>query len=291
MTLTHEDMARLKAPFANNEHEMRQGYTNKGKTQMRWFVYVRREAIINRLDELFPGEWECKTSNQQTHQNYATATCVITVRSLSRDGTGTGTGNNNGNNEKGAATDAFKRAASMWGIGLYLQRTPMIWTEYSEQDKWNQARETEAGNKFQQWLETMAGKPPLKPQRQTSPQTSNVPEQPAGPEPEERDVILVTVSTLTKNGTVKPYYGFRTADGTPVTAFSRALFVAGNYMSRGDWIDADKLILDPPIQARIKTNNGFWNVLSVKPYLPDDPSWQKLLKEIGATTNDGDIPL
>lgn len=278
MTLTQEDMAKLKAPFAVAEHEFRQGHTNKAKTKMRWFVYVRREAIINRLDELFPGQWECEIIREQTFQDYATATCRTTICGLKRDGTGNGNGNADGNNEKGAATDAFKRAASMWGIGLYLQNTPMIWTDYNEQDKYNSAHEADAGRQFNRWLSSLDiaehALPPLTRQSQQS--NGNAPEQEAGPEP--KKVIFVTVSErIAQNG--KTYHGLKTETGEVVLAWSREPFAAAGYMERGDWAKADYLPLDPPIPATIQLDKkGGWEIVpdSIPPF---DPSWAEFIAD------------
>ena len=300
MTLTREDIAKLKAPFTVAEHEARQGYKNnppnKSPDKIRWFVYVRREAIINRLDELFPGEWECEMINEQTFQGYATATCRITIRGLKRDGTGNGNGSNDGNNEKGAATDAFKRAASMWGIGLYLQNTPQIWTDYNDQDKYNKAWRQDAENQFNRWLSSLGttltakqGRGAIIVRPNSSPSSDNgnttQPEQEAGTEP--KQVLFKTVSKRRdKNG--RDYYGLKAETGEILLSWTREPFATAGYMDRGDWANATYLELNPPIPATIQLNvHGNWELVpnSIPPF---DPPWAEFIVD-GLPTPENDV--
>lgn len=130
---TKDEIAQLYAPFAPEEHELREGPGNNAKTKISWFTYVRREAIIKRLDELFMGEWSMGYLNQQEPISKIDGTyyCAmhITIRGMRREYDGIGEGNNGQTSLKGASTDAFKRTASMWGLGLYLQNAPQIWTD------------------------------------------------------------------------------------------------------------------------------------------------------------------
>jgi hypothetical protein len=157
----------LYAVFTVDEHEIREGATSKDKTKIQWFVYVRREAIINRLDDLFFGEWESGFVNNQQpyqyHQGHVDCAMHITIRGMRREYNGSQDGGGL-NGAKGAATDAFKRVASQWGIGLYLQNAPMIWTDNykdaSGKPDWNKKRqvEAEAMRRVADWLKTLGAK-------------------------------------------------------------------------------------------------------------------------------------
>lgn len=158
--------------FALDEHEIREGGKSKsGKIQ--WFIYVNREPIQARLDELFFMGWNLEYFDRHIGADYVGVTCAISINGVTRQYSG-GQGLNGKKSVdedtiKGAYTDAFKRAASMWGMGLYLQTAPQIWTEGYEDKNWAQKdqRETEAWAKFVAWYN---GKP--QPERQNAPQTS-----------------------------------------------------------------------------------------------------------------------
>lgn len=155
------DRDELYALFTIDEHEIREGATSKDKKKIQWFTYVRREAIIMRLDKLFFGEWESGFINNaapyQYHSTHVDCAMHITIRNMRREYNGSQDGNGL-NGAKGAATDAFKRVASQWGIGLYLQQSPQIWTEnYKDESgkpdwKKKDKVESEAMSKVVAWL-------------------------------------------------------------------------------------------------------------------------------------------
>jgi hypothetical protein len=142
--------------FELNEHEIREGGKSKsGKIQ--WFIYVSREPIQARLDELFFMVWNLEYFDRHIGGDYVGVTCAISINGVTRQYSG-GQGLNGKKSVdedtiKGAYTDAFKRAASMWGMGLYLQNAPQIWTDGYEDKNWSQKdqRETEAWAKFAAW--------------------------------------------------------------------------------------------------------------------------------------------
>lgn len=154
----------LYALFTIDEHEIREGATSKDKKKIQWFTYVRREAIIMRLDSLFFGEWESGFVDHQNpyqyHANHVDCAMYITIRGMRREYNGSQDGGGL-NGAKGAATDAFKRVASQWGIGLYLQQSPQIWTEnYKDENgkpdwKKKDRVEAEAMAKVAAWLKQL----------------------------------------------------------------------------------------------------------------------------------------
>lgn len=143
-----DNVMALKTFFPLAAHEIRRGGGYGDKTQ--WFVYVQRQRIIDRLDELFPMQWsnciervlvEPQRDKKGLVYNLVTVTCSIIIDGIKREYNGSATDNpvfdgkgnertivtyDGENTEKSAATDAFKRAASQWGIGLYLWDCPVI---------------------------------------------------------------------------------------------------------------------------------------------------------------------
>lgn len=129
---TQDERAALYALFSLEEHEIREGAVNKDTGKILWFTYVRREAIQTRLDSLFFGEWELYFLNPQQpaiyHKEHVDSYMGLSIRGIRREYNGSQDGGGL-NGAKGAATDAFKRVSSMWGLGLYLQDAPTIRTE------------------------------------------------------------------------------------------------------------------------------------------------------------------
>jgi len=122
-----EEIKRLYTPFKPSEHEVREGST---RGRVLWFTYITRQAIIRRLDEVFPGEWTFEILEIRHADGYTNVTARLTIRGMPREYNGGNSGSfRDENEEKAAVTDAFKRVASMWGIGLYLADAPQIWTE------------------------------------------------------------------------------------------------------------------------------------------------------------------
>lgn len=54
---TAEELQALRAPFALNQHTIREGYRPYDNA-LTWFVWVERSFIQDRLDQLFHDEWQ-----------------------------------------------------------------------------------------------------------------------------------------------------------------------------------------------------------------------------------------
>lgn len=183
---TTEDKDYLYQIFADKDHEVREGVTTKSG-KVRWFVYLERDSIVRHLDNRFFGEWSMNYHSHRDLEKYSETYCRIAIRNAYRENNGSNTANkaNDENMGKGAASDAFKRAASSWGIGLYLQDAPQIWTAYDYVDnnrtdyKKRDQREKEALQQVYNWLKSLRSGQPAqhqqrpKPQVVPSPQGSN----------------------------------------------------------------------------------------------------------------------
>ena len=116
----------LAAPFPKDFIEWRVGSTNQDKSKGLALAYIDARAVMDRLDSVCgPANWQCKYS----HANGKTV-CDLGVR-LEGEWIwkADGAGDTDFEAEKGALSDAFKRAAVRFGIGRYLYDLPSKWVE------------------------------------------------------------------------------------------------------------------------------------------------------------------
>lgn len=121
---------RLSRPFPSSAISWRVGSTNKEKTKGMALAYIDARDVMERLDEVVgPGCWQ----NEYTHASKDGYICRIGIKI---DGEwiwkANGAGETQVEAEKGAASDAFKRAAVLWGIGQYLYSLDSPWVELDE---------------------------------------------------------------------------------------------------------------------------------------------------------------
>jgi hypothetical protein len=185
--ITKEQIEQLRAPFALADHSIREGNTIANGQSSMWFVYLDRMAVIDRLDELFPGEWEYEMKSIEKREGHYSCVGRLIIRGMVREFNGTQKISDRSpeNDEKGVGTDTFRRAASMWGIGRYLYDGPMIITDNPKKDfGLRKAMETQAKNKFADWYRRKFGSEQVSHQK---PDKSNN-EQPAPPPEPEHNV-------------------------------------------------------------------------------------------------------
>lgn len=115
---------RLKAPFAPDRISWRVGPTNKDKSKGMALAYIDARDVMERLDEVCgPAGWQCR----YPHANGKTV-CEIGIRSGDEwIWKADGAGDTDMEAQKGALSDAFKRAAVRWGIGRYLYDVQSPW--------------------------------------------------------------------------------------------------------------------------------------------------------------------
>jgi hypothetical protein len=164
---TQNEIQSIYAPFPLEAHSIREGFKNKAGTRVRWFVYLDRFAIQRRLDELFPGEWEFSVDEIYRGDGYANITATLTIRGMSRSFNGGQSASYNTqkdpeNLEKGAMTDTFRRVASVWGFGAYINEGVDLYTAGYAENDWDEhrSRENEAKNKFAAWYSQTYGHAP-----------------------------------------------------------------------------------------------------------------------------------
>lgn len=124
---------RLKAAFPRETVSWRaQGITTQGDKAMA-LAYIDARDVENRLDDVVgPENWE--DSYVETAKGRVISTIRIRVGDewISKSD---GAGDTDVEGEKGAISDAFKRAAVKWGIGRYLYDMPTPWVPCDSYDK------------------------------------------------------------------------------------------------------------------------------------------------------------
>jgi hypothetical protein len=133
---------RLRAPFPIDRISWRIGPTNAEKTRGAALAYIDARDVRERLDEVCgPANWQ----NRYPHANSKTV-CEIGIYIAERKEwvwKSDGAGDTDREAEKGALSDAFKRAAGRWGIGQYLYDIPPAWVDIEPAGKSYRIKDTE----------------------------------------------------------------------------------------------------------------------------------------------------
>lgn len=111
----------LKAPFPESKIHWRVGATTKAKDKGIALAYLDARDVMERLDEVVgPEHWQCDYPFP--------GCCRIGIRTEGDWVWKTnGAGETDVEGTKGQFSDAFKRAAVLWGIGRYLYDLPNVW--------------------------------------------------------------------------------------------------------------------------------------------------------------------
>lgn len=111
--LTSNELAVLKRAFRFDDHEFTRG-----------FVYLTEDSISNRIEEVDPS-WSFEVLNLTHEGNNAICHARLTIKGVAREGVGMQQIlEKAGEPAKGAATDALKRCARLFGVGRYLLNAP-----------------------------------------------------------------------------------------------------------------------------------------------------------------------
>lgn len=116
----------LHAPYPAAEIEWRVGSTNGDKTSGLALAYLTARHVMERLDDV------CGPENWQDRYEFhgARTVCYLSIRIGDEWVTkADGAGDSDVEAEKGAISDALKRAAVKWGIGRYLYDLGNIWVD------------------------------------------------------------------------------------------------------------------------------------------------------------------
>lgn len=125
-------LAQLKQPFDPKFVKWRVGATNADKTKGIALAYIDSREVNKRFDEVL-GIANWRNRLIEVKDGFI---CEIDVKI---DGEWVTRSNAAGNTHvepiKGGASDSFKRAASVWGVGRYLYYLPNVWVKIVPQGK------------------------------------------------------------------------------------------------------------------------------------------------------------
>lgn len=133
----------LSAPFPTEYIEWRVGSTNAEKTSGMALCYVDARAVMDRLDSVAgPGRWQC-TYSEGVNGSIVCNLGILVPVGVTAEGDGLGqwvwkadgAGATDFEGEKGALSDAFKRAAVRWGIGRYLYDLKAPWVPIEQRGR------------------------------------------------------------------------------------------------------------------------------------------------------------
>ncbi|WP_077534357.1 Rad52/Rad22 family DNA repair protein [Massiliimalia massiliensis] len=143
--MTSEQVQRLEEPFAVHEIEWRVIQCSKDGTKGLVAAFVNSRAIQNRLDSVIGREnWQNNfiyipgsiyNAKKDKDLGLMSCICMISIFHAEREewiSKSDGAGNTDIEPIKGGISNAFKRAASMWGVGRYLYEMPDIWVNLAD---------------------------------------------------------------------------------------------------------------------------------------------------------------
>ncbi len=120
---------KLKQPFDPKVLSWRVGATSRDKTKGIALAYINARDVMKRLDDVLGMEnWQCKYPFQ--------GCCELSIRVGGEWITKSNlAGETNVEGEKGQASDSFKRAAVLFGVGRYLYYLENIWVPIKPQGR------------------------------------------------------------------------------------------------------------------------------------------------------------
>lgn len=282
--ITQTELEQLCAPFSLDEHSIREG-AQAGSKQL-WWAYIDQLALRERLDEVFPGQWDFHVLEIYRSERYISVRVRLTIRGIVREEVGGYEARKlrdgsleemNHESEKAAVTDAFRRVGAMWGMGRYLRAAPRIATQPHERGNWD-AREkaaTQAEKQFAAWFNKSIA-PGAKPQQPPAPAHPAPPTAPPAPRPgagpfgPANFLDIALKSMLGSAGSPITAWRFTTADGRTVLTDRLDLFREARWPV-DLWIetwgtDREKPIeFDPPVIVDLRKQGGVWYIDRVQP--------------------------
>ena len=123
----------LKIPFRPDLVSWRVGSTTTDKSKGMALAYIDARDVMERLDEV------CGASGWQDTYPWSDGKKIVCSIGIKIEGEwvwkSNGAGETDFEGEKGAFSDAFKRAAVLWGIGRYLYDVKAPWMPIKAQGK------------------------------------------------------------------------------------------------------------------------------------------------------------
>lgn len=160
-----ENIPALSLPFPPQEIEWRVGSTNSDKTKGLALAYLTARHVMDRLDTV------CGPENWQDRYEFhgSRTVCYLSLRIGGEWITkADGAGDSDVEAEKGAISDALKRAAVKWGIGRYLYLLGNAWVTIEAAGKSYKIANAEYGRLEKMLAERFGTDAPLSEMQPTS---------------------------------------------------------------------------------------------------------------------------
>jgi hypothetical protein len=123
----------LRKPFPPERVSWRVGSTTKDKSKGMALAYIDSRDVQDRLDEACgPAGWQCRYVPMHDKKTVCEIGIKIDNEWIWK---ADGAGDSDIEAEKGALSDAFKRAAVKWGVGRYLYDLDSPWVELDTYEK------------------------------------------------------------------------------------------------------------------------------------------------------------
>lgn len=156
--IPNEILQELRQPFDPAEITYKPGALAKGKEKALGLAYANLRAYQNRLDAVVGGEWEVRYLPWGDK-----LICELTIGGTTRSSTGEPDKRSERAEIDGTVTEAqaFKRAASAFGLGRYLYEMPNVWAEYdAERNQFTKNGTAALRAEYQRIYDALVGKPP-----------------------------------------------------------------------------------------------------------------------------------
>jgi len=133
MSEAKEILTKLKEPFKAKEIHWRVGSTSKDKSSALALAYIDARDVMKRLDDVLGIDcWQDSYVETPSGRVICTISINVTGQWISKSD---GAGDSAVEGEKGAISDAFKRAAVKFGVGRYLYYLGNTWTAIDQYKK------------------------------------------------------------------------------------------------------------------------------------------------------------
>ena len=129
MDIFHE----LQKPFPVNKISWRVGAMSKDRTSAIALAYIDARDVMTRLNDVVGfDKWQCRYPTSDSGLLICEIGLYLNDQWIWK---ANGAGDTQVEAEKGKCSDAFKRAAVLWGIGQYLYSLPNKWVPIDQYKK------------------------------------------------------------------------------------------------------------------------------------------------------------
>lgn len=134
--MNQEIIQKLKAPFPFEEVEAKVQVTTQDKAKGMVVFYLTARAIQDRLDDVIgPLNWKNSFTDWKNGQGQLCSIAIYDSERKEWVSKSDGAEMSDIEPIKGGISDAFKRAAVLWGIGRYLYQIDGVWCEVEQRGK------------------------------------------------------------------------------------------------------------------------------------------------------------